>query len=75
MTIACVACETPLSPDYPLLTLVQDVNELLFYIAPIVLFIVLWKSLVTNRTTPRGDVTVLGLDASTRTYSPSRNER
>lgn len=48
----------------------QNVNEFLFYVVPLVLCIVLWKLLVTNRSTPRGDVTVLGLDVSTSTYSP-----
>ena len=70
MTIACVACETSLSPDYQRAIFIQDVNEVMLYIAPLVLCIVLWKLLVTNRSTPRGDVTVLGLDVSTSTYSP-----
>ena len=49
---------------------IHDVNEVLPYTAPFILCLVLWKMFVTNRVTPRGDVTVLGLDAST--YSPKR---
>lgn len=70
MAVTCCFCGPSLSPSYPWATFSQDVYEILFYIAPFVLCIVLWKLLVTNRSTPRGDVTVLGLDVSTSTYSP-----
>ena len=75
MAIPCCFCEPSLSPDYPLDILIQDVNELMLYTAPLALCLVLWKLFVTNRTTPRGDVTVLGLDASSSTYSPSTRQR
>lgn len=70
MAVTCCACEPSLWGSYPLVKFVQDVQEVMFYIAPLVLCVVLWKLLVTNRSTPRGDVTVLGLDVSTSTYSP-----
>ena len=70
MAVTCCFCEPSLSPSYPLAAFIQDAHEIMLYIAPVVLCIVLWKLLVTNRSTPRGDVTVLGLDVSTSTYSP-----
>lgn len=75
MNIACVACETSLSPDYPLLTFIQDINELTFYIAPLVMCVVLWKLFVTNRITPGGNIIVLRLDAGVSTCSPTPNDR
>ena len=71
MAVTCCAC-WDFSPDYPLEIFFQDLNEFMLYIAPLVFCVVLWKLLVTNRTTPRGDVTVLGLDASAPTYSPKQ---
>lgn len=70
MAVTCCFCAPSLSPSYSWVTFFQDVHEVVIYIAPLVLFIVLWKLLITNRSTPRGDVTVLGLDVSTSTYSP-----
>ena len=55
-------------------TFFQDVNEFLFYVAPLVICVVLWKLFVTNRS-PRRDVTVLGLDESASTYSPRSKDR
>ena len=75
MAVTCCFCEPSLSRSYPLMTFIQDVNEVLLYIAPLVLCVVLWKLFVTNRTTPPGDLTVLGLDASASTYSPRSHER
>lgn len=47
MAITCAACDS--LPDYPVTTFVQDVNEVLLYIAPLVLCVVLWKIFVTRR--------------------------
>lgn len=75
MAVTCCFCEPSLSPDYPVDILLQDLNELLFYIAPFVIAVVLWKLFVTNRITPPGNVIVLGLDASTSTHSPASMDR
>lgn len=75
MNIACVACETSLSPDYSLLTFIQDINELTFYIGPLVMCVVLWKLFVTNRITPGGNIIVLRLDARASTCSHTPNDR
>jgi hypothetical protein len=66
--VTCCFCEPELA--YRLATFLEDLNELMLYVAPVAICIVLWKVFVTNRTTVRGDVTVLGLDASSTTYSP-----
>ena len=56
-------------------TFFQDINEFLYFVVPLALCVVLWKLFVTNRITPRGDITVLGLDESASTYSPRSNDR
>lgn len=75
MTVTCCFCDASLSPSYPLATLIQDFQEVLTYIAPLVLCVVLWKLFVTNKTAPPGDVIVLGLDANDSTCSPRSNDR
>ena len=67
--VTCCFCEPELT--YSVSTFVQDLNEFMFYSTPAWTCVVLWKIFVTNRRTPRGDITVLGLDASARTYSPT----
>lgn len=68
MNVTCCFCEPQLV--YDLATLLEDVNELMLYTAPAATCVVLWKVFVTNRRSPRGDMTVLGLDESASTYSP-----
>lgn len=66
--VTCCFCEPELA--YDLATFLQDFNEFMVYTAPVAMCVVLWKIFVTNRSTPRGDMTVLGLDESSGTYSP-----
>jgi|GEM_PF-4009748 len=46
---------------YDLVTFAQDVNEVLLYVGPLVLCVVLWRLFVTKRTTATGHTTILGL--------------
>jgi hypothetical protein len=66
--VTCCFCEPELA--YDLATFLQDFNEFMIYTAPVATCVVLWKIFVTNRSTPRGDMTVLGLDESSAIYSP-----
>ena len=66
--VTCCFCEPQLA--YDLATFLEDFNEFMVYTVPVAIMVVLWKIFVTNRTTPRGDMTVLGLDDSSATYSP-----
>ncbi|HEX6285574.1 MAG TPA: hypothetical protein VFZ71_11900 [Pyrinomonadaceae bacterium] len=66
--VTCCTCEPELA--YDLTMFLQDFNEFMVYTTPVAICVVLWKIFVTNRTTPRGDITVLGLDESSTTYSP-----
>ena len=66
--VTCCFCEPELA--YDLATFLQDFNEFMVFTAPVAICVVLWKIFVTNRSTPRGDMTVLGLDESSGTYSP-----
>ena len=54
---------------YPLRTFVMDVGELVFYLFPVVILVVLWKIFVVNRTAPRGNILSLGLDNTTATHA------
>jgi hypothetical protein len=66
--VTCCFCEPELA--YDLATFLQDFNEFMIYTAPVATCVVLWKIFVTNRSTPRGDISFLGLDESSQTYSP-----
>jgi hypothetical protein len=65
----CCFCEPELT--YHLTTFLEDLNEFLVYTTPTAVAVVLWKVFITNRRTPRGDITVLRLDESAETYSPT----
>ena len=71
MNIACVVCESSLSPEYGLMKFLQDVNEIMFYVAAPAICLVLWRLLVTNR----GVVTSLRLNEHTSLHSPQSNDR
>ena len=66
--ITCCFCEPELT--YHLDTFLQDLAEFMVYTTPSTLIVILWKVFVTNRRTPRGNLTVLRLDESSATYSP-----
>jgi hypothetical protein len=65
MYIACVACDYP--EPYPLRLFAMDVGELMIYLLPVAIGVVLWKVFITNRTIPRGNIVALGLDETTAT--------
>lgn len=69
MSVTCCFCEPQLT--YDLATFLQDINETMLFTAPVATCVVLWKVFVTSRSSPRGDITVLGLDDSAPTYSPN----
>ena len=62
MSITCCFCEPSLSPDYPVAIFISDIQEVLFYLVPLVSCVLLWKLFVTKRITPPGNVIVLGLE-------------
>ena len=66
--VTCCACDPEMT--YNVAIFLQDCNEFMVYTVPVAICVVLWKIFVTNRTTPRGDMTFLGLDESSATYSP-----
>src|SRR5690242_16796395 len=66
--VTCCFCEPELT--YHLDTFLQDLAEFMVYTTPSTLIVILWKVFVTNRRTPRGNLTVLRLDESAETYSP-----
>jgi hypothetical protein len=58
-----------LSNYYSLDIFIEDVGELMIFVLPAAICVVLWKVFVTNRTTPRGNILSLGLDESSATYT------
>jgi len=66
--VTCCFCEPQLI--YSWATFVEDAAQFMIYTTPRAIAIVLWKVFITNRRTPRGDMTVLRLDESSQTYSP-----
>ena len=71
--VTCCFCEPELT--YHLDAFLQDLGEFMVYTTPTALGVVLWKVFITNRRTPRGDITVLRLDESAETYSPAINSK
>ena len=69
--VTCCVCEPELT--YHLDVFLQDLAEFILYTTPTAIAVVLWKIFITNRRTPRGDLTVLRLDESADTYSPATN--
>ena len=69
--VTCCFCEPELT--YHLETFLQPLAEFLLYTTPTAIVVVLWKVFITNRRTPRGNLTVLRLDESSETYSPMVN--
>ena len=69
--ITCCACDPELT--YHLDVFLQDLAEFILYTTPTAIGVVLWKVFITNRRTPRADLTVLRLDESADTYSPPTN--
>ena len=57
------------SPDYDLITFLDDVKELMVYLFPAAIGYMLWRIFVTNRMAPRGGVLSLGLDETSATHS------
>jgi hypothetical protein len=70
MDVTCCFCGPDLSPAYNLTILLEDIQVLAVYTVPAMICVVLWKVFITNRITPRGGISFLGLDESSATYSP-----
>ena len=70
MDVTCCFCGPDLSPAYNLSVFLDDVQVLAVYTVPAMICVVLWKVFITNRRTPRGGISFLGLDESSVTYSP-----
>ena len=66
--VTCCFCEPELT--YHLDTFLEDLAEFMLYTTPTAIVVILWKVFITNRRTPRGNLTVLRLDESSETYSP-----
>lgn len=57
--------------DYAVVFVADTATLMVFVVLPASIGFLLWRLFITNKVGPRAGITVLGLDDSSETYSPS----